>query len=136
MTPWIRLSLLWCVAVATMAAQAPDSARRVDERIRALQRESEALARQTQTLVGELRKLEIERDLRTEQAKQAEAAAAEAARTLEGATARLAALEQTRLAQLPDLQLQLVDVYKRGRTGYARLIFGAEGLREFARATR
>jgi septal ring factor EnvC (AmiA/AmiB activator) len=136
MMRWIRLSLLWGVAVATMAAQAPDSARRVDERIRALQRESEELARQTQTLVGELRKLEIERDLRTEQAKQAETAAAEAAQTLERATARLAALEQTRIAQLPDLELQLVDVYKRGRTGYARLIFGAEGLREFARTTR
>src|SRR5687768_6444468 len=136
MMRWIGLSLIASLAVAPMAAQAPDAARRVDERIRALQRESEELARQTQTLVGELRKLEIERDLRTEQAKQAEAAAAEAARTLERATARLATLEQTRIAQLPDLELQLVDVYKRGRTGYARLIFGAQGLREFARATR
>src|SRR5688500_8416152 len=142
MMRWIRLSLLWCVAVATIVAQGPDSARgdaqarRVEERIRALQRESEELAGQTQTLVGELRKLEIERDLRVEEAKQAEAAASAARQTLAQATERLAALEQQRVAQLPDLELQLVDVYKRGRTGYARLIFGAEGLREFARATR
>ena len=142
MMRWIRLSLLWWVAVATIVAQGPDSARgdaqarRVEERIRALQRESEELAGQTQTLVGELRKLEIERDLRVEEAKQAEAAASAARQTLAQATERLAALEQQRVAQLPDLQLQLVDVYKRGRTGYARLIFGAEGLRDFARATR
>src|SRR5687768_2577922 len=136
MMRWIGLSLMWCVAVAALVAQAPDSARRVEERIRALQRESEELARQTQTLVGDLRKLEVERDLRVAQAKQAETAAAEAAQTLERATARLAALEQERIAQLPDLELQLVDVYKRGRTGYARLLFGAEGLREFARTTR
>jgi septal ring factor EnvC (AmiA/AmiB activator) len=142
MMRWIGFSLIWCVAVAALIAQAPQPARsdaqsrRVDQRIRALQRESEELARQTRTLVGELRKLEIERDLRAAQATQAETAAAEAAQTLERATARLAALEQQRIAQLPDLELQLVDVYKRGRTGYAQLIFGAQGLREFARATR
>ena len=38
-------------------------ARRIDERMRALQKENEELARQSQTLLGELRKLEIERDL-------------------------------------------------------------------------
>jgi murein hydrolase activator len=118
------------------AAQAPDSARRVDERIRALQRENEQLARQTQTLVVELRRLEIERDLRVAAAQQAEAAAADARTALERTTARLATIEQQRLAQLPELETQLVDIYKRGRTGYARLIFGAQGLRDFARATR
>jgi septal ring factor EnvC (AmiA/AmiB activator) len=122
--------------VSLAAAQAPDSARRVDERIRALQRENEQLARQTQTLVVELRRLEIERDLRVVEAKQAEAAAANARMALERTTARLAEVEQQRVAQLPDLQTQLVDIYKRGRAGYARLIFGAQGLREFARATR
>ena len=122
--------------VAGPHAQAPDSARRVDERIRALQRENEQLARQTQTLVVELRRLEIERDLRVEDAKQAEAAAADARLALERTTERLATFEQQRLAQLPDLETQLVDIYKRGRSGYARLIFGAQGLRDFARATR
>jgi murein hydrolase activator len=124
-----------CV-VAAAGAQAPDSARRVDERLRALQRENEQLARQTQTLVVELRRLEIERDLRVEEAKQAEAAAADARMALERTTERLATIEQQRLAQLPDLETQLVDIYKRGHTGYARLIFGAQGLRDFARATR
>lgn len=129
----VALLVLLCAA---LAAQAPESARRVDERIRALQRENEQLARQTQTLVVELRRLEIERDLRVEEARQAEASAAQAREALERTTVRLAGIEQQRVAQLPSLKTQLVDIYKRGRTGYARLIFGAEGLREFARATR
>ena len=49
---------------------------------------------------------------------------------------RVAALEQQRLQQLPGLKAQLVDIYKRGSTGYARLVFGVSGVRELARATR
>jgi murein hydrolase activator len=136
MTRFICFLFLLCAAAATSVAQAPDSARRVDDRMRALQRESEQLAAQAQTLVGELRKLEIERDLRIEEARRAEGAAAEARAALEAATARLATIEHERIAQLPDLKAQLVDIYKRGRGAYARLLFTAQGLRDFARATR
>ena len=101
-------------------------ARRITDRIRALQRESERLAGEARTLVGDLRKLEIERDLKNEQAKQAAAQTAEAEQALRQTTDRLASLELQRLAQLPDMKQQLVDVYKRGRSGYARLLFGAQ----------
>ena len=126
------------VCVASIgAAQAPDpQARRVDDRMRALQRENDQLAQEATTLVGELRKLEIQRDLRLQEWMQAEAAAAEAQQALIHASDRLAALELERTARLPDLRVQLVDVYKRGRSGYARLLFGASDLRDFARATR
>lgn len=49
---------------------------------------------------------------------------------------RLAALEEARTAQLPDVKAQLVDIYKRGRTGYARLLFGSTSVREFGRSLR
>jgi septal ring factor EnvC (AmiA/AmiB activator) len=125
-----------CAASLT-AAQAPDpQARRVDERMRALQRENEQLAREATTLLGELRKLEVQRDLRIQEWKQAESAAFEAQQAVTRTGERLATLEQARTAQLPDLRAQLVDVYKRGRSGYARLIFGASDLRDFTRATR
>ena len=104
--------------------------------MRALQREAEQLAGESRTLVGELRKLEVERDLRAEEARAAEAAAEESRQALQRAIESLTALEAQRQAQLPDLQAQLVDIYKRGRTGYARLLFGGSGLRDFARATR
>jgi septal ring factor EnvC (AmiA/AmiB activator) len=125
-----------CAATLT-AAQAPDpEARRVDDRLRALQRENEQLAKEATTLVGDLRKLEIERDLRVAELQQAEASALEAQNAVTRANERLAHLQQERSAQLPDLRAQLVDVYKRGRSGYARLLFGAADLRDFARATR
>jgi septal ring factor EnvC (AmiA/AmiB activator) len=111
-------------------------ARRVNDRIRALQQEADRLAGEARTLVGDLRQLEIERDLQVERVKEAEAAVAAAQEQIQQTTGRLAALEQARIAQLPDVKAQLVDVYKRGRTGYARLLFGATGVREFSRATR
>jgi septal ring factor EnvC (AmiA/AmiB activator) len=132
------LSLAAVVCAMSMShAQAPDpQSRRLDDRLRALQRENEQLAREATTLVGELRKLEIQRDLRVEEWMRAEAAAADAQAAVVQAGERLATLELQRTTQLPDLRAQLVDVYKRGRSGYARLIFGADDLRDFARTTR
>jgi septal ring factor EnvC (AmiA/AmiB activator) len=132
------LSLIAVVCAASLsAAQAPDpQTRRIDERMRALQRENEQLAKETTTLLGELRKLEIQRDLRVREWMQAEAVAADAQAAVARATERLAATELARTAQLPDLRTQLVGVYKRGRSGYARLLFGATDLRDFARSTR
>jgi len=66
------------------AGQAPapgDDVRRIDERIRTLQKEAEGLAGTTRTLVAELRALEVERDLRAAEATKAETAAIDARRT-------------------------------------------------------
>ncbi len=115
---------------------AADRGERISDRIRALQREADRLAGEARTLVGDLRKLEIERDLKVEQSKQAAAEAAAAQDELRQTTNRLASLELQRLAQLPDMKQQLVDVYKRGRSGYSRMLFDARDLREFARAAR
>ena len=59
------------LSIAAAAAQAPDGARdagRVADRIRALQQEAERLAGESRTLVGELQKLEVERQLRATEA--------------------------------------------------------------------
>jgi septal ring factor EnvC (AmiA/AmiB activator) len=137
----ILLAIL-VLGVAHAVEQTPDrarteaQARRVNDRIAALQREAERLAGEARTLVGDLRKLEVERDLEVERVREAQAAVAAAQQEIQKTSARLTALEQQRVSQLPDLKAQLVDVYKRGRTGYARLLFGAGGFREFSRATR
>jgi septal ring factor EnvC (AmiA/AmiB activator) len=124
-------------AVTTGQTPRPDGqTQRVRERIQALQGEAEQLAHQSKTLLGDLRQLAIERDLRTEEAQQAEAAATLAQQAVNTAAARVGVLEQQRETQLPDVRAQLVDIYKRGRTGYASLLFGAADVREFARATR
>jgi septal ring factor EnvC (AmiA/AmiB activator) len=138
----LRLMVALCLlGVAVLAAQAPDRradprARRLSERMRSLQDEADRLAGQSRTLLGDLRRLEIERDLRTADAAAADAAAAEADATVRQALDRIDALQLQRAAQLPGLKAQLVDIYKHGRAGNARLLFEATDLRDFARTTR
>jgi septal ring factor EnvC (AmiA/AmiB activator) len=108
----------------------------MNERMRALQREADDLAGQAQSLVSSLRRLEVERDLRVAELRQAETAAAEAEARLKATTERLSALELRRLREFPDVRTQLVDLYKRRRSGYAELLFNVANLREFARAAR
>jgi septal ring factor EnvC (AmiA/AmiB activator) len=132
--------LVALLAVATIGAQVPNAtdalARRVNDRIRSLQGEADRLAAQARTLLGDLRKLEIQRDIAVEQIKEADFAVAQAQASLQQTTDRLTALDQQRIAQLPDLKVRLVDIYKRGRGGYARMLLDVRGVREFARAMR
>ena len=129
------LVLAFFLAPALLAQDSGD-AERITDRLRALQREAERLAGESRTLVGDLRQREIDRDIKAAQLKQAEAAMAEAETAIQSTTMRLSDLEVQRINQLPDLKTQLVDIYKRGRSGYARMLFSAGDLREFARATR
>ena len=126
------------VLVSGQSAERPQTTQvdRVSQRIRALQSEADRLAGESRTLLGDLRKLEVEQQLQGERVKEARAAVARGQAAIQQSTARLEWLEQQRLAQLPDLRAQLVDIYKRGRSGYARMLFDARDLREFARAAR
>jgi septal ring factor EnvC (AmiA/AmiB activator) len=127
---------------ASLAAQTLDSgradadARRVNDRMRTLQAEADRLAGQARTLLGDLRTLEVERALQDERVREAQAAIAGGRAAIDASGARLAALEQQRVSQVPDLQVQLVDIYKRGRAGYTKLLFGSTSVREFGRAAR
>ena len=125
-------SVSWHGAASAQTADAD----RINQRIGALQREAERLAGESRTLVGDLRKREVDRDLKIEQLRQAQSAREAAELALQQTTDRIAELELQRINQLPSLKTQLVDIYKRGRSGYARLLFSADDMREFARATR
>lgn len=137
----ILLLVLLTLSVSN-AAQLPSRpsmdplTRRVAARIAALQREAEQLAGRSRTLVGDLRALEIERDIQVERVTSAEAAATQARTALMETDARLAVLEQQQAAQLPNLKAQLVDLYKRGRGGYARLLLESDGARDLGRTAR
>ena len=128
------------VVAVPFAQQAPSDAAqaktRVDDRLKALRQEAERLATQAKTLLGEVRKLEVERDIRATEAREAERSLAAAKEELNNTTERLALLEDQRQRGLPDLKQQLVETYKRGRSGYLRLLLSAGDLRGFARATR
>jgi murein hydrolase activator len=124
------------VRVVAQAPTAPAADADIGERLTALQREAADLARQSRTLLGELRQLEIERDLQTELAKRSQAAVDEAAAALDQSTVRLQAAERTRVEQEPELARRLVDLYKHGRRGYTLRLVAAGNTRDFARALR
>jgi septal ring factor EnvC (AmiA/AmiB activator) len=140
--PWTIAALLCAAALslaAAVSAQTPPAntdSRRVTERIRALQREAEQLARSSRTLLAELRGLEVERNLRVAEREKADAAVADTQARLRATDARLKKLEQERVEQLPGIEAQLVDIYKHGTLGYARALFGASDVRELGRASR
>jgi septal ring factor EnvC (AmiA/AmiB activator) len=124
------------LALRARAQATPAANPRVTERLAALEREAASLAKRSRTLIGEVRKLEVERDLRVEQARQAENAARAAREAIDEVRRKLQALEAQRTEGLPALREQFVDLYKRGRRGELALLLSANGLREFARASR
>lgn len=136
----LRLTSLACLLmVSALSAQIPvadTDSRRLDDRIGALQKEAERLAGSSRTLLNELRGLEVERNLRAAEGDKAAAAVAEAQTRLRETDARLTKLEQERVDQLPAVAAQMVNLYKYGSLGYARVLFGASDVRELGRASR
>ena len=125
--------------VAGSAAQTPiptGDAASITERIQALQAESSRLAAESKTLLGQLQKLEVERQLRIAEAQRADQNVAAAQKAVEDANARIEALDRERQAQLPALEAQLVNMYKRGPAGYVRMLFASSSFREFTRTSR
>src|SRR5438093_6786187 len=74
-------------------------ARRAGERLQALQREADRLASDERTLLNELRKLEIDRQLKSEELKQLDADAAAVGDELDATTERMEALEASEAAE-------------------------------------
>ena len=143
-TAALAASLAWTAAGAQGPPQAPPDAdraraeqsRRAADRIRALQRESDALVTQEQSLLAELRKLEIERALRVEELGQVDRELAGLQQAVADAAARVAALEASAASERPDVEARLVQLDKTGRAGYWRLLLDATSLRAVGRAYR
>ncbi len=129
-------------AIAIVGAQTSDrartesQARRANARLVALQREADALAKQQRSLLVDLRRLEVERDLKTEQLKQIQADAHKVALELGSIGNQIDALEEQTAASGPVLETRMVELYKLGSAGYVRLLFNASDLKEFGRAYR
>ena len=121
-----------------LGAQAPagDARTRVAERIRALQVEADRLAAQARTVFGDLRKLELEREIARQEMIQAGADLARVTATQQQAAARLKTLEATRVAQTPGVNERLVEISKRGRGGYLPLLIASDDIRAFGRLSR
>jgi septal ring factor EnvC (AmiA/AmiB activator) len=136
---------LLVAATLSLSAQAPapttdqsaaDASKRAADRIRALQKESDALASQERTLLVELRKLEIDRELKTEELANAERELRRTREQVAATSARAAALKTTADTQRPEVERRLVDLYKLGQAGYWRLLLDVDNLRSIGRVYR
>jgi murein hydrolase activator len=130
------------LAVAALAAQTTDrsrteaQARRANDRLQALQQEAGALASQERSLLVELRKLEVTRDLKAEQLKQIGADTEKVSRELGTTGNQIDALESKDSESRPALEARMIELYKLGSAGYVRLLLSVADLKEFGRAYR
>jgi murein hydrolase activator len=116
--------------------QTDASAKRVAERLAALRREADELDGREKTLLSELRKLEIERQIKTEELNVIQANLKTTQQSLAEAEARAAALRRSADTQQPHVEERLVRLYKMGRAGYWRLLLDVEDLHSVGRAYR
>jgi murein hydrolase activator len=117
-------------------ARAEALARRAGDRFVALQREADRLAAQESTLLTQLRKLEVDRELKAEELRRAQADGAKAQADLDATTARIQALEASEAAARPGLEARLIEIYKLGRARYARMLLATPDLRRLGQASR
>ncbi len=122
---------------STQAPQHPSTpAERAAARIRALQAEADRLAVQARTVFGDLRRLEVQREISQQDMLRADTDLARVSTAQQQAAARLTALETTRVAQTPGVNERLVELSKRGRGGYVQLLLASDDIRAFGRLSR
>jgi len=128
-----------CAAGAAMhvhASQDQSLAARVAERLAALRREADDLSRQEKTILTDLRKLEIDRQIKTEELVAIEQDVRATQQQLADTTARADALRRSADTQQPEVDERLVRLYKMGRAGYWRLLLDVEDVQSLGRAYR
>jgi hypothetical protein len=116
--------VLGCLALACTALSAQGDPRsqsdRVAARIKALQAESDRLAAQARTVFGDLRTLELDRELRQQEVITIDLELARVTADRDRSEARVAELEAMRMAQTPGVKERLIELSKRGR-GWTRI---------------
>ena len=108
----------------------------MSERLKALRQEADELAAREKSLLTDLRRAELERDITAELRKDADQALAAATEDLANTTTHLTAVEQRAANETPGLARRLVELYKLGGGGYVRLLLSVDNVREMGRAYR
>ncbi len=136
--PCVVASLLCIVSAAqsTDRARTEALAQRATERLQALQREADRLTSEERTLLGDLRKLEVDRQIKAEELRQVEEQESQLATELEANMERTRELEAQESTSRPELRSHLVDVYKLGQGRYLRLLLSTRDMRQVGQAAR
>jgi murein hydrolase activator len=133
--------LLLLVAAASGAQQDDRArtealARSTSERLKALNQEADRLASEARTLLGDLRRLELERQIKAEEFRQAKADEERTATELAALNEELSRLETEERSERPALRARLVELYKLGQGGYVRLLLSTSDARSVGQAAR
>jgi len=108
----------------------------IDARLRELQAEAERLGRERATLLNELRRLEVDRAMRSAELEARTLALDETAAAITALEARQADLARTIEEQRALVRARVVELYKRGRAGNLRRLVDAGTARDAMRAWR
>lgn len=129
-----------CAAALTAPSHAQtdprSQAERVAARIKALQAESDRLASQARTVFGELRKLELDREIKQQEVEKTDLELARVTADRDRAEQRVGELEAIRVSQTPAVKERLVELSKRGRGGYVQLLLASNDVRAMGRMAR
>jgi septal ring factor EnvC (AmiA/AmiB activator) len=138
-----RAAALAALALSvSLAAQQSDRARtealarRATERLLTLHREADRLANEERTLLGDLRTLELARQIKAEEFRQLDEQTAAAASELRTVDEDVRRLEREELSERPALQARLVALYKLGGARYLRLMLSLSDVRQLGQASR
>jgi septal ring factor EnvC (AmiA/AmiB activator) len=110
--------------------------RRAAERLKSLRDEADRLTLEARTVLGDLRRLELAREIAAEELRQAERDVAAVAGERNALDAQIAAMEQEALIEGPELRARLVSLYKLGRGRYVRLLLSTSDIRQIGQAAR
>ena len=130
------LSLVPRALGAATRQPSPGVSQRVAERLAALQREAAVLDGQEKTLLNELRRLELQRQIKTEELAVSNAELKSTREQAAAASARAAALRKAAETQRPEIEARLERLYKMGPAGYWRLLLDVDDLQSIGRAYR
>jgi septal ring factor EnvC (AmiA/AmiB activator) len=136
------VTLLLLVCSTALAAQDPERARtealarRAAQRLEALHQEAERLASEARTLLGDLRKLELERQIKEQEFRKVDAEARAAAADLAALDEQVREIEALEARERPEIQNRLVELYKLGGARYLRMMLSLSDIRHVAQGTR
>src|SRR5436190_190120 len=138
LTDYVRVAVIVVITATTLFAQSDPKSQsdRAAARIRTLQAESDKLAAQARTVFGELRRLEIDREIKQVELSKAQTALARVTADRDRVEKRLKDLEAIRIAQTPGVKERLIELSKHGRAGYVQLLLASNDVRAIGRMAR
>jgi len=134
----VTLLLLIVLALQGVTPQPSTSSSqaRADARLKELQQEAQKLAREERTLLNDLRRLQVDREMKVAELEARTIAVEEAAAALAALEQKQTALAETIARQEPLVRARVIELYKRGRAGDLRRLVDAASARDAMRAWR